>query len=110
MNAKLLREINALHAELCSALADPTRIALLYSLREGETTVGQLAEGLGQPQATVSRHLKVLRDGGLVSARRDGMNVYYMLTDEKVVQALDLLRQVLNDRLNRSAKLVKAIG
>lgn len=110
MNAQLLREINALHAELCSAVADPTRIALLYALREGASTVGQLAGALDQPQTTVSRHLKILREAGLVGARRDGMNVYYALTDDKVLQALDLLRQVLNERLNRSVKLAKAIG
>lgn len=110
MNAQLLREIDALHAQLCEGLADPKRIALLYAVRDGEMTVNQLAEILDLPQATVSRHLKILRERNLVNARRDGMNVYYSLTNEKVVDALDLLRQVLNDNLTRSATLAKAIA
>ncbi len=109
MNVQLLREIDALHAQLCEGLADPKRIALLYALRDGELTVNQLAEILALPQATVSRHLKILRERKLVNARRDGMNVFYALTNDKVVSALDLLRQVLNDNLNRSATLAKAI-
>jgi DNA-binding transcriptional ArsR family regulator len=110
MNPQLLHEIDALHAQLCDGLADPKRIALLYALRDGETTVNQLAETLGLPQATVSRHLKILRERNLVNARRDGMNVHYSLANEKILDALDLLRQVLNDNLNRSATLARAIA
>ncbi|MBI4671183.1 MAG: winged helix-turn-helix transcriptional regulator [Chloroflexi bacterium] len=110
MNPQLLREIDELHAQICEGLADPKRIALLYALREGATTVNQLAETLQLPQATVSRHLKILRERNLVAARRDGMNVYYSLTNDKILEALDLLRQVLNDNLNRSATLAKAIA
>ncbi len=110
LDPQLRREITELHAQLCGALADPNRIALLYALREGELTVNQLAEAVNLPQATVSRHLKMLRERGLVTARREGMNVYYALTTPKVLEALDLLRQVLNENLSRSAKLANAIG
>lgn len=110
MNAQLLHEIDALHAQLCEGLADPKRIALLYAMREGGTTVTQLAELLALPQATVSRHLKILRERDMVDARREGMNVYYTIRNDKVLQALDLMRQVLNENLNRSARLARAIG
>ncbi len=110
MNAQLLHEIDELHAQLCDALADPKRIALLYALRDEAATVNHLAEMLGLPQATVSRHLKVLRERWLVDARRDGMNVYYTVHNEKILQALDLLRQVLNENLTRSATLAQAIA
>jgi ArsR family transcriptional regulator len=109
MDPKLLHEIDEMHAQICDALADPKRIAILYALRDGETTVNQLADALDAPQATMSRHLKVLRERNLVLARRDGMNVFYTLANEKVVDALDLLRQVLNDTLTRSAELARAI-
>lgn len=110
MNQQLLHEIDELHAQLCDALADPKRIALLYAMRDGATTVNQLAEMLALPQATVSRHLKILRERNLVQAQREGMNVYYELRNDKVLRALDLLRQVLNDNLTRSATLAKAIA
>lgn len=62
------------------ALADPTRLALLDELRAGEKTVGELVSALGCPQPKVSRHLKVLREAGLVHDRRDGRNVSYALS------------------------------
>jgi DNA-binding transcriptional ArsR family regulator len=61
------------------ALADATRLALLAELRVGERTVGELVERLSCPQPKVSRHLKVLKDAGLVHDRRDGRNVRYEL-------------------------------
>jgi DNA-binding transcriptional ArsR family regulator len=62
------------------ALSDPTRLALLTVLRDGERPVGDLVDTLGCPQPKVSRHLKVLKDARLVRDRRDGRNVYYALT------------------------------
>lgn len=109
MNPQLLQEIDVLHANICDALADPKRIAMLYALREGATTVNQLAETLDLAQATASRHLKILRDRRLVTARREGMKVYYALTSEKVLTALDLLREVLNENLAYSARLAHVL-
>ncbi len=110
MNPQLLQEIDVLHANICDALADSKRIAMLYALRDGATTVNQLAEMLDLPQATVSRHLKILRERRLVLARREGMNVYYSLTNDKVLNALDLLRQVLNENLTYDAKLARVLS
>jgi DNA-binding transcriptional ArsR family regulator len=110
MNPQLMQEIDVLHANICDALADPKRIAMLYALREGAMTVNQLAETLDLPQATASRHLKILRERRLVRARRDGMNVYYSLTNDKVLNALDLLREVLNENLAHGARLAQALG
>lgn len=62
------------------ALADATRLAILGELREGERTVGALVEALGCPQPKVSRHLRVLKDAGLVGDRKDGRNVSYGMT------------------------------
>lgn len=110
LNPGLLHEIDQLHAEICGGLADPKRIALLYALREGATTVNQLAEALDLPQATVSRHLKVLRERGMVIARREGMNVFYTVSNDKILRALDLLREVLSEHLAQRGALAEAIG
>jgi len=109
MNPQLLQEIDVLHANICDALADPKRIAMLYALREGAVTVNQLAEMLDLPQATASRHLKIMRERRLVQGRRDGMNVYYSLTNDKVLNALDILREVLSENLLYGAKLAHVI-
>ena len=110
LNAQLLREIDLLHAEVCAALADPKRIALLYAMREGEVTVTQLGEALELPQATVSRHLKILRERGMVNARREGLNVFYSVSNKKILRALDLLREVLSEHLAERGALADAIN
>jgi ArsR family transcriptional regulator len=95
MQTSLRRQVHQLHAEICQALSDPNRILILYELRDGARNVGELAEGLGMTQPTVSRHLKVLRDRRMVVATRDGTSIYYRLADQRIIQALNLLREVL---------------
>jgi len=105
----LIEEVNLLHAQICQGLADPTRILILYFLADSPRYVTELAEMLEVKQPTVSRHLKVLRDRGLVTATREGNTVYYALRDRRIIQALDLLRAVMADILAERAKLADAI-
>lgn len=104
----LAMEVSQLEADICSALADPTRILLLYLIADGPKTVGELAAELNLAQPTTSRHLKTLRDRGLAYPVRQGINVQYCLTDPRLIQALDLLRGVLRDRIAHRADLMKA--
>ncbi len=102
-------EIRELHAQICQALADPTRIMLLYAIAESPQNVGELAEVLGLSQPNVSRHLKVLRERGMATATREGVNVVYSLSDKRVIRALDLMREVLSDHLTQRAQLAGVI-
>jgi ArsR family transcriptional regulator len=102
-------EIRELHAQICQALADPTRIMLLYAIAESPRNVGELAEVLGLSQPNVSRHLKVLRERGMATATREGVNVVYSLSDKRVIRALDLMREVLSDHLAQRAQLAGVI-
>ena len=106
-SSNLVQEINQLHAEICSALADPRRILMLYKLFEHPWIVGDLAVEIGISQPATSRHLKILRQRGLVSTTRKGASVEYALIDERLIQALDLLRAVLYDRLTQRANLIE---
>jgi ArsR family transcriptional regulator len=103
----LSKEVHQLHAGLCSALADPWRILLLYTLNESPSNVNDIATRLGMSQPTTSRHLKILREQGLVHATRQGANVEYSLADYRLIEALDLLRDVLRDRLQYRARLME---
>jgi len=103
-------EIQLLHAEVCQALADPTRIMLLYLLAESPKNVGDLATALDLNQPTVSRHLKVLRERGMARTERFGATVMYSLADHRVIEALDLLRAVMTDNLLQKTALVDLLN
>ncbi len=105
----LSQEIHQLHADICSALADPWRILLLYALGERPYAVKDLASLLSLSQPATSRHLKILRERGLVRAVRQGPSVEYSLNDPRLIQALDLLRGVLRDGLSRRADLANSL-
>lgn len=104
-SSTLRAEIHQLHAHLCSSLADSNRILLLYTLSQAPSNVSDLARDTGLPQPTVSRHLRVLRESGLVIGQRDSHAVIYRLADERVIEALDILRGVLAAALKRQGAL-----
>jgi DNA-binding transcriptional ArsR family regulator len=110
MNGNLASEITQLHAEICAGLADPNRILILYELSQAPRNVTELSSNLKMPQPLVSRHLKVLRERGMVIPRRQGTIIQYSLADDRLIQALDLLRAVMRDGLTKRAELVEALA
>jgi ArsR family transcriptional regulator len=107
ISQSLAQEVSRMEADLCSAFVDPTRILILYALDEKSRNVGELASELQISQPSTSRHLKVLRDRGLVTSIRQGTSIQYRLTDQRLIQALDLLRAVLRDRIAHHASLME---
>lgn len=108
VDPKLREEVAELHARMCSGLADCNRILILYSLSNGPVNVGDLADMLALPQPTVSRHLKVLRERGLVRAERNGQSVFYSVSDMRIIDAMDTLRAVMTDLIENQAALTRA--
>jgi len=102
----LTSEVSELEANLCYAFVDPTRILILYALNEQPHNVTELTSELGIPQSKTSRHLKVLRDHGLVRTTRQGVIITYELADNRLIRALDLLRAVLRDQIAYKANMV----
>lgn len=94
-----------LHARVCKTMAHPVRLALLNAMRDGERTVGELAEAAGVSQPAASQHLASLRGEGLLNHRRQGNEVHYSIAHPKMIQACDLLREVLFDRLREQKAL-----
>lgn len=106
MDPTLREEVNELHAQVCKGLADPNRIILLYSLVVAPRNVTELTELTELPQPTVSRHLRVLRERGMVTAQRIGQSVYYEVADRRIIEALDLLRAVMADNYRGKGDLI----
>jgi DNA-binding transcriptional ArsR family regulator len=103
----LREEVVRMHAQLCSGISDPNRILIIYNLAENPKCVNDLASSLDLSQPSVSRHLKIMRDCGIVRAYRDGQSMIYSLADRRIIQALDILRKVMADSIADQAALVQ---
>jgi DNA-binding transcriptional ArsR family regulator len=88
-----------LHVEVCRVLTDPKRLMLLDVLRQGERSVGELADELGCALPNASQHLAVLRAAGLVATRRDGNTIRYHLAEPEIVTACDAIHLIVGRRM-----------
>ena len=109
MNYQILEEeIALLHERICSALGDPTRILILYLLADLPRFVNEISEMLDLPQSTVSRHLRVLRDRNLVETERQGTAIQYSLKDHRIVDSLNIMREILAAQIQSEAAITGA--
>ncbi|GAB4549554.1 MAG: hypothetical protein Fur002_26700 [Anaerolineales bacterium] len=106
LSKKLTQEVSQLEANFCAALSDPNRLLILYALNERPLNVTEITNELGASQPTISRHLKVLRERGLVETSRQGVVITYTLADKRLIDALDILRAVMRDRFANNANLM----
>ena len=88
---------------LCNALADEARVEIVARLRDGEKCVCDLQDALDAGQSRLSYHLKVLKDAGLVTDRREGRWSYYTLERDAFLEAEELLAS-LRPRANRAQR------
>ncbi len=89
------RSIYEMQAEVCKTLTNPKRIEILNTLRNEEKTVSELVAALGASKANVSQHLAVMRHKGILLTRRAGVNIYYRVSNPKVIEACSLMKEVL---------------
>lgn len=98
-----------LHSEMCKTISNPKRQAILDSLRDGELSVNEIVEKTGLGQANISQHLALLKDKGVVVLRRYGNNSFYSISNMKIIQAYDLISEVLKDSLSIKSKTASGI-
>jgi DNA-binding transcriptional ArsR family regulator len=72
-------------------LSEPMRLKILHTLQDGEKSVHELVELTGAGQANVSKHLSLLASHHIVGRRREGLNVYYYITDDSIFKICDLV-------------------
>lgn len=99
MNAIDSIEVFQLQAEFCKCLADAKRLMILHELRDGEKSVGEIADSLGLSQSNTSQHLATLRRAGVIVPRREGSSVFYSLANPLIGQACDLVREFISEQL-----------
>lgn len=108
MPAPQQRELSDQFARIGKALGNGRRLELVELLAQGERSVEALADTAGLTVANASQHLQHLRQAGLVTSRKEGQHVYYHIADERVVELLQLIRELTEARDNEVARLVQA--
>ena len=102
------KNIFEMQAEVCKTIANPKRLEIIHALKEGEKSVTELVEILGVPKANVSQHLSLMRSKGVLNNRRDGVNIYYRISNQKVIQACILMKEVLTEQMRKNSKVLAA--
>jgi ArsR family transcriptional regulator len=100
------KEFYDLHAEICKTISNPNRQAILDTLRDREMSVTDLVNKTGISQANLSQHLAILRTKGVVHTRREGNNIYYSISNLKIIKAYDLISEVLQESFLNKHKTV----
>jgi len=100
------QDFYCLHSEICKTLANEKRQRIIDALRNGGMTVTELQKRTGIAQANLSQHLAVLRTKGVVLAKREGSHVRYALSSPKIIQAFDLISEVMSEAFDGRKQLV----
>jgi len=100
----------AFHADMCKMLSSPIRLKVIHYLRNSEKSVNELTQLCRVPQATLSQHLGLMRHRGMLVTRKEGTTVFYRLANPKMIEAFDLMREILAERLTEMQKLRKALN
>ena len=93
-------------AGIFQALAHPTRIAIVETLRDGEISARAIQERLGIEQANLSQHLAILRSRQIVVNRKEGNQVFYSLRNKVLLKVLDVMRQYFQANLNEAVQML----
>ena len=107
---KIDMTIYNLQAGISKTLANPTRLAILHTLRDGEKSVTELVNILGISQSNLSQHLAIMRQMGIVKTRKQGTTIFYSVTNKKINRACDMVREVLLDQLKHGQQLAGSLS
>src|SRR5689334_4073057 len=103
-------DLRRFKSEIFQALAHPTRIAIVETLRGGELSAGKLIQQLGIEQANASQHLAILRSKHVLVNRKVGNQVFYSIRDTALIKVLDILRGYFYSQLSSTVSMLEEVG
>ena len=106
---KLQKEVFELQAGICQTLANAKRLEIISILGDGELAVGILAEKMDVKVSNLSQHLSIMKNKGILISRRDGVHIYYRISNPKVIKACCLMKEVMTELLQAQGKLSERI-
>ena len=103
-----MENVYELHADICKIFSNAKRLEIINALKEKEMSAGELIERIGLGKVNLSQHMGVLKSKGVVLTRREGVHVYYRIANPKIIQACNLMREVLLEQLQEKGKMVSS--
>ena len=98
-----------LQSEVLAALGHPNRVRIVEFLRSGERCVCEIQPALGLEQSNLSRHLKGLRDTGILESRKEGVSVYYKVSDARIFKLLDLSTGIIKREIKSRSRILTIV-
>ena len=95
-----------MHANICKTFTSPVRLMIIEQLQGGEKTVSEMEKAIGIRQATLSQHLAVLREKGIVVTRRENQNIYYKVSNPKILKACGIMKEVLIEQIKKNSRFL----
>ena len=102
-----MKELYEIHAEMCKVFSNSTRLEILNLLRDKELSATELIKKTKLSQANISQHLSIMKSKGIVVSNRKGKNIYYNLTNPKIIKAFDIITDVLAEKLKKNEYIVE---
>ncbi len=99
--------IYQLHADVCKALAHSIRIEIIDLLQDKELRFGEIADKTGIAKSSLSQHLSIMVEKGILIQRKEGLNSFFRVSTDKVSKACQLMREVLIERLEKSTEILQ---
>jgi len=98
-----------IQADFMRALSHPVRLQIIEFLRKGEQNVGNIVKFLGIQQSSLSRHLTIMKECGILTARQQGLLIYYKIEDEDIFKVLKPVRNFLCKRLKKTEGALRSL-
>ncbi len=98
-----------LQADVCKIFASAKRMEILNILKDKEMSAGELIEMTGLSKANLSQHMSILKSKGVILGRKEGINIYYRVSSPKIIQACNLMREVLVEQLQEKGKIASSL-
>jgi ArsR family transcriptional regulator len=100
-------QIYAYHAEMCKVFSHPKRLELINILRDKEMSAGEMGGKLNLTPANLSQHLAMMRERHILVSRKEGNVVYYRIANPRLLEAFDMLREILFEQIRQDAALIQ---
>ncbi|MEI7998261.1 MAG: metalloregulator ArsR/SmtB family transcription factor [Candidatus Omnitrophota bacterium] len=97
-------------SDFLGALAHPLRLQIIELLKNGEKNVNSIAKTLSIQQSSLSRHLTILREAGILKTKKEGTVIYYDIEDHDIYHVLRPIAEMLRKRLKKTETVLNSLG